>query len=322
MYKVEEYIAECLESILSQDCAGHIIEVIAVDDGSPDNSGIIAQEYSARDKRLRVIRQENLGPGGARNTGLDNARGKYIVFVDADDYLAPGAIKRVIEKIESSHAQAIQLCGADIYDDGPHKLFSAARWADGNHTGMEILRATDFHVVVMYTVYLRSFIEEHQLRFLPHIYHEDNEFTPRVFYYLKEVTSIDEVLYYKRVNYDSITRRVNPKKNYDLIEVSRKLLEFAESIENETDRSFFSRLASNAFKMALTNETRLMERETKRDFNKELKRNSDLLRAFWGSDRFISKIEGIFLTLFKGNMTGVNNHIFQNKIIRRITGTR
>lgn len=320
MYKVEAYIGECLESILSQDCDGIELEIIAVDDGSPDRCGDIARKYSEKDGRLKVIRQENLGPGGARNTGLDLARGEYVVFVDADDYLAPGAIREVVDKIKESRPEAVQLCGADITEDGPLKLFSMERWEKGHHTGMEIFRAEGFHVVVMYTVYRRDFIEKHKLRFLPYLYHEDNEFTPRVFYYLKDVVSIDKVLYYKRVNYDSITRTVNTKKNYDLVEVSRSLRKFAKSVDDPEDRKFMMRIAANAFKLAMTNETPLMEASVRKTFNKHLKKNKELLESFFETDRFRYKIEGFLLRLFSSNMTGVNNRLFHNTLLRKYKG--
>lgn len=319
MYNAEEYIEDCLDSIVNQKYSGFEIEIIAVDDGSPDNSATIVQNYSNNDNRIKLIRQKNSGPGGARNTGMDHAKGEYVVFVDADDILAPNALQIIANKIQDVHPEAIQLCGAEITDNGPQKLFSLRNWEDRHHTGMEILHNQDFHVVVMYTVYLREFIENHKLRFLPYIYHEDNEFSPKVFYFLKDVVCMDNVLYLKRVNYDSITRVVNPKKNYDLVKVSRSLQDFASKIPDKNIRRFFMRLSSNAFKMAMTNETRLMDKETRKKFNAHLKENSDLLKSFFNSDRFISKIEGTLLSLMSGNMIFVNNTIFHNPFLRKFS---
>lgn len=84
VYKVEKYIEECLNSILNQTFTD--FEVILVDDGSPDNSGAICDKYAEADHRFRVIHKENEGVGAARNTGLDIAQGKYVVFVDSDDF--------------------------------------------------------------------------------------------------------------------------------------------------------------------------------------------------------------------------------------------
>ena len=84
VYNVEAYLAQCIDSILAQDYRN--FELILVNDGSTDNSGAICERYAAQDRRIRVITQENSGPSTARNTGIKAACGKYIVFVDADDW--------------------------------------------------------------------------------------------------------------------------------------------------------------------------------------------------------------------------------------------
>ena len=85
VYKVEEYLPACIESVLAQTCGD--FELILVDDGSPDRSGAICDEYAARDGRVRVIHKRNGGPSAARNTGIANAKGEYITFVDSDDLI-------------------------------------------------------------------------------------------------------------------------------------------------------------------------------------------------------------------------------------------
>ena len=90
VYKVEKFVAECLESILSQDFDS--FEVVAVDDGSPDNSGKICDEFAARDPRLRVFHKENGGVTSARRLGVERSRGEWICFVDSDDILLPHAL--------------------------------------------------------------------------------------------------------------------------------------------------------------------------------------------------------------------------------------
>lgn len=85
VYKVEKYLPECIESILAQTFTD--FELILVDDGSPDNSGKICDDYAARDSRIRVFHKENGGVSSARNLGLDNARGEWIAFVDSDDWV-------------------------------------------------------------------------------------------------------------------------------------------------------------------------------------------------------------------------------------------
>ena len=83
VYKVEEYIDECIESIITQ--VFNDFELILVDDGSPDHCGDICEKYAAQDRRIKVIHQENKGLSGARNAGLEIASGNYITFIDSDD---------------------------------------------------------------------------------------------------------------------------------------------------------------------------------------------------------------------------------------------
>ena len=96
VYKAEGFIVKCIESILSQTYGD--LELILVDDGSPDRSGEICDGYAAKDKRIRVLHTENRGVSNARNTGLDNATGEYVFFVDSDDWLSSRYIENLLPK--------------------------------------------------------------------------------------------------------------------------------------------------------------------------------------------------------------------------------
>ena len=98
IYNVENYLRECIDSILDQDVDG--MEVILVDDGSMDGSGAICDEYAEKDQCVTVVHMENGGPASARNVGLDLACGQYIAFVDSDDYLLPNAYSPNLEYME------------------------------------------------------------------------------------------------------------------------------------------------------------------------------------------------------------------------------
>lgn len=100
VHAVRDYLRQCLDSVLSQDAD---LEVVAVDDASPDDSGAVLDEYAARDGRVRVVHLEsNVGLGAARNTGIAQARGEYLVFVDSDDELAAGALAALRRRIETA----------------------------------------------------------------------------------------------------------------------------------------------------------------------------------------------------------------------------
>ena len=102
IYKVESYLKKCVDSIINQTMTD--LEIILVDDGSPDNCGKICDAYAEQDARIRVIHKENGGVSSARNAGLDICTGDYIGFVDGDDYIAPDMYKILREKITANKA--------------------------------------------------------------------------------------------------------------------------------------------------------------------------------------------------------------------------
>lgn len=108
VYNVEAYLTECVESILNQSLKD--LELILIDDGSPDSCGKICDEYSAKDSRVRVIHQENHGVSYARNAGLNIATGDYIGFVDPDDYIAPDMFETMLSAAEENDCN-IAICG-------------------------------------------------------------------------------------------------------------------------------------------------------------------------------------------------------------------
>jgi CDP-glycerol glycerophosphotransferase len=106
VYQVQEYLPECLDAIMQQSFTD--FEVIAVDDASPDDCGRILDEYARRDSRLRVVHLErNAGLGEARNTGLDQARGEYVWFVDSDDRIADGALGAIVDRLARSRPDVL-----------------------------------------------------------------------------------------------------------------------------------------------------------------------------------------------------------------------
>jgi glycosyltransferase involved in cell wall biosynthesis len=108
VYKSANSLRRCLDSVLAQ--SGCRFEVILIDDGSPDGSGAICDEYAARDERVRVIHKENGGVSSARNAGLDIAQGDYITFVDSDDYILPGMYESMLSLLDGSE-ENIAGCG-------------------------------------------------------------------------------------------------------------------------------------------------------------------------------------------------------------------
>lgn len=102
VYNVEKYLVQCIDSILNQTYKN--LEIILVDDESTDHSGKICDQFSSNENRIKVIHKKNMGLGLARNTGLENANGKYVVFVDSDDYLSNSNIKNLVAGIKKNNS--------------------------------------------------------------------------------------------------------------------------------------------------------------------------------------------------------------------------
>lgn len=115
VYNVEKYIHKCIDSILAQTYRN--LEIILVDDGSPDNCGKICDEYASNDNRIIVIHQKNGGLSAARNAGLNKSTGNFIVFVDSDDYLEISAIEDCIHYIKTNNYDILIFNWYDVYLD-------------------------------------------------------------------------------------------------------------------------------------------------------------------------------------------------------------
>ena len=106
VYKVEQYLKRCVDSILKQTVEK--IEVILVDDGSPDTCPVICDEIAKKDDRVRVVHKKNGGLASARNAGLTIAKGEYIVFVDSDDWIEPNMLEELLEKANNGNYDFIR----------------------------------------------------------------------------------------------------------------------------------------------------------------------------------------------------------------------
>lgn len=115
VYKAEPHLRRCVDSVLAQTYRD--FELILVDDGSPDNCGVMCDEYGKKDRRVRVLHKENGGVSAARNAGLDAAEGKFISFVDSDDWLHPQMLELLMKAVEESDADAVTISNIWVKDE-------------------------------------------------------------------------------------------------------------------------------------------------------------------------------------------------------------
>ena len=208
-YNVEQYIAQCLDSVYRQDIPEEEYEVICVDDCSPDNSIAIVEEYVKKHDNLVIVRnQYNRKLGGARNAGMEVANGKYIWFIDSDDFIEENCVGKLLsiaenEDLDMLHFNYVEYPNAENPTRRPQntELMSGTdMWFDP-----AFIWAHDL-VTAWRKLYKRQFLIDNNIQFAEHIMFEDNDYAIVVFANAKRVKHIALCAYHYRNNPNSITR--------------------------------------------------------------------------------------------------------------------
>ena len=163
-YNAQKYIGRCIESLLKQTYKE--IEILIVNDGSKDNTKSICEDYSQKDSRVRLVNQENGGEGAARNTGLKEAKGKYLSFVDADDYVKEDFIERLYTNLVNNNA-GLAICGfTELREDTVLNETSGDITIMNQEEGMEmLLREDSFKGYVWNKIFDLDIIRQKKLSF-------------------------------------------------------------------------------------------------------------------------------------------------------------
>ena len=199
VYNVYDYLEKCLDSLANQTLKE--MEVIIVNDGTPDNSMQMVESFRKVIPQLKIINQENQGLSGARNTGLKNAKGRYVWFVDSDDTITSNAFNSILEVISISHPDIIGFSVNKIYENSGETniepcLFKHANRSFLNEELSGVLLHDKIHNgMVQRYVFSRLFIQDNNLEFYPSIYFEDTEFLVRAKFLAKKIIIKEEVIY-------------------------------------------------------------------------------------------------------------------------------
>ena len=236
VYNVGNVLSRCIDSIINQTLTD--LEIILVDDGSTDSSGIICDEYAVKDPRIRVIHKSNGGLSDARNTGLKIAKGKYILFVDSDDYINHQACEVLYKCAFSDDLDIVVGDAVKIEKQKKktlcHSPVSLNKILTGKEFLKEQLKENRMIMPVVFNMYRRNFLIDNQLYFEKGLFHEDEEWTPRAFLRAKRVKYINTEFYYYVIRTDSITNKKNKEKNgIDLIEICYKLEKEYQKIQDD-----------------------------------------------------------------------------------------
>lgn len=206
-YKVEKYIIRCLDSIYKQYADLSMFETIIVDDGSPDNCYQIANSYLEQYGNGIVLKQKNKGLGGARNTGLRKAKGKYVWFVDTDDEILSNSLKAILDKLKNSNDDILSYCyEKDV--EGKRELVKLLK-KPFIGSGPELIKRIMIGPVWT-NIYNRSYLLDNSFFFKEHFYHEDGEFNMRAITFSSKVRYIPFPIYrYYSKNPDSIMNNIS-----------------------------------------------------------------------------------------------------------------
>lgn len=226
IYNVENYMRRCVDSILNQSYSN--LEIILVDDESPDNCPLICEEYKQSDNKIKVIHQKNAGLSGARNAGINIASGEYLAFVDSDDYLAVDFIESLYQAIVATNSD-IAMCKYE-YVKGDTMTQCHKSGECTLYSGIEMIEnmySPDgaFFVVAWNKLYKRELFEH--IRYPQGRIHEDEATTHQLYYKAQKAVFVNRYLYGYFVGGESITRK----------KFNRNRLDWAWSVEQRL--SFF-----------------------------------------------------------------------------------
>lgn len=226
VYKAEAYLDKCVSSIFAVK-GDHDFEIILVDDGSPDSSGLMCDGYAGMyPDKVRVIHQENAGPGAARNAGIAAARGEYIYFMDSDDTVVPEAMNLFDAAIRRFDADVVMFDSTWVWNGGKRERFS-----ESNIPADTVMAPDDRKDVILVQpslwskIFRRTLFTETDIRFPAISVSEDLAVVPRLLAAADKVVYIKEPIYEYYQREGSIMSTPNPEKDLKVMETLENLAE-------------------------------------------------------------------------------------------------
>lgn len=247
VYNVEEYIEQCVNSLINQDIRK--VEFIFVNDGSTDKSIMNLKKYN--DCRIKIINRENGGLSAARNTGMKAAIGKYILFLDSDDYLKDNkALKRMYKIAEENDSDIVVGNAVKVYEDGSELPFYRDEEIFFECTLKsklflkEFIKKDSMQVPVWMSLYKRTFLLDNNLFFKEGILHEDELFTPQAFLKANNISiyKSDFYAYRQRANSIMTSPEKQEKRCTDILNICCELVDiFSEIDDNELKTQLYKK---------------------------------------------------------------------------------
>ena len=271
IFNVQIYLRKCIDSLLAQDIMQQDCEIILVDDGSTDDSGKIADSYAALHPQISVIHQPNAGLSEARNTGIRAAQGKYIMFVDSDDYIEPNILQALISKVQRDDLDVLRFNYQNVNEKGevfnPNKSYKPfVDYRDELCDGLTFLNER-----LGTACYVVQFLVRRELvpTFTRGIYFEDVDWTPRMLLGAKRVTSVRTIVYDCLMRQGSITQNSDSTKKRKALNDRLTIIGNLRSLaQSAADRRWFDGMTSTMTVSILTTVAELFYKERRAWFDR------------------------------------------------------
>lgn len=239
IYNVEKYLRQCIESVIQQ----HIedMELILVDDGSPDRCPEICDEYALRYSFVKAIHKKNGGLSDARNRGLKEANGQYVIFMDSDDWWNPNvSVQKMLEYVQGNPSIDMLLFTSYDYIEGEgyfqrneHQRFDQIDVSSVKKFYQSLLENGNMEVAAYTKILKRDFLIENELYFKLNLLSEDNEWIIRLYRVLANVEIVNKPLYIYRVGReDSISNTIKKKNILDLLSIVKESIDYYSKNDN------------------------------------------------------------------------------------------
>lgn len=316
LYNSEAWLRKCLDSLLKQDIPSEEYEIILVNDGSPDGSKALAEDYASKFSNIVILSQENKGTSGARNTGLRYASGKYVYFVDPDDYILENSLKAPLKKMEDESLDVLRFGYTEVDESyQPTKSCKHPEQPDYSSAIMDgytfMGQRLGIACYVWTFLFKASLLKDNAIYFYEGDYFDDTPWLPRVLAKAKRVDSLDWKRHFYLIRSGSLVQSQSERSIQKRIEgqrfLIREMTRQRNECESECGRVWYGRILTHCAVSLLSTIGNLPYKE-RGPVIKELK-GSGLLPLSPGRASLKKRIKFTLINLSPGLFCWYINHI-------------
>lgn len=251
VYNVEIYLTECVQSILNQTYKN--IEILLIDDGSTDNSGVLCENLAKQDGRIKVFHKENGGLSDARNYGIEKAIGDFIMFVDSDDLVSESIVDNLYNMIVSDKELKLAVCGLSHFTDGENVQYDLGKEItifSREAALVDFLCQNNIPTSSCAKLYNKELLNG--IRFVKGQRFEDNEFVFKVISHCDYIGYCNTKLYAYRHRINSITTSKFDEKEFDIIEIGKNIIDYSKNFSIDVQDAAIVYQCTNCLRICLT----------------------------------------------------------------------